>query len=181
MKTKFSTILILFLMCLSLLQCRNVINKEAVVQEFIKAEHFIKIDDWIYFSNLIDNNKIYKIKTDLSQKVKVSDEVISFDSPFIIHNDWIFYSSPSDNKKKQTLYNNTINKIQLDGSNKLTLVDSPGMVVFQDIVAFYQDWIYYLERGKVYSLFRIKPDGSIKEKIKDDVYLVTMNREWIVS
>lgn len=162
------------------LSCQSISNKTLKNQNFKKSDYFIKVDDWIFFSNLTDENKIYKIKTDLSQKVKVSDEVVTFNSPFIISNDWIYYSSPSDNRKKQTLDNNTINKIQIDGTNKSTIVDTPGLVVFQDIIAFYQNWIYYLERGKNYILFRIRPDGSEKEKLRDGVYFVNMNQEWIV-
>lgn len=180
MKVKYSVLVVLFLLCLSSLSCQKLINKKAKVQQLIKSDYFVKVGDWIYFSNLADENKLYKIKTDLSQKEKVSDEKIAFDSPIIIHKDWVYFASPSDNEKKQTLNNNTINKIQLDGSNKTTIVETPGLVVFQDIIALYQDWIYYLERGEEYILFRIRPDGSKKEKIKSDVYLVTINQEWIV-
>lgn len=171
---------VLFFLSLSSLSCQKLFIKKVKVQELVKSAYFVKSGDWIYFSNLADNNKIYKIKADLSQQTKVSDEVISFDSPFIILNGWIYFTSPSVYEKTQAMDNNSISKIQLDGSNKLTLVNTAGLVVFQDILAYYQDWIYYLERGEEYVLFRIRPDGSKKEKIKEGVYWVTINQKWIV-
>jgi len=35
------------------------------------------VDDWIYYVNVSDNNKPYKIKTDGTSKTKISDEFVS--------------------------------------------------------------------------------------------------------
>lgn len=60
---------------------------------------FINVSgDWIYYSNVSDENKLYKIKTDGTGKIKINDD----DAMFInVMDDWIYYGiSTSDDTIK---------------------------------------------------------------------------------
>jgi serine/threonine protein kinase len=70
------------------------------------------IDDWIYYLNSEEDDKIYKIKTDGTENEKVSDEETE---QFLIYNDYIFYTSKTEDSN--------IYRINIDGSEKKKIVE----------------------------------------------------------
>lgn len=145
------------------------------------------IDDWIYYINKSDNRNLYRIKTNGSDRTKITN---SYASEIIITDDWIYYQKESDdfntykiriNGKDETkianyrLDDSKINngwlyykkyqernlyKMKIDGSEE-TLISNDRINAFSIV----DDWIYYslINESNVY---RIKIDGSSKELIE---------------
>ncbi len=63
------------------------------------------VGDWIYYSNIDDNWKIYKIRTDGSGREQVNNDRSWFLSVF---GDWIYYEDAADD----------IYKVRIDGSDR---------------------------------------------------------------
>jgi uncharacterized protein YdcH (DUF465 family) len=76
-------------------------------------EHIV--NDWIYYINAYDQKSIYKIKTDGTEKTKITaDSVMDSDYPDInVFDNYIYYRNASDGNK---LY-----RIKTDGSNRQAL------------------------------------------------------------
>jgi len=54
------------------------------------------VGDWIYYSNGDDDYKLYKIKTDGTGNIKLSD---NNSLSIKVAGDWIYYTNSDDNKK----------------------------------------------------------------------------------
>lgn len=127
-------------------------------------------DNWIYYANSGDGNKLYRIKTDGTGKTLLSD-----DKPLYLNvlDDWIYYSNTSEN---YALY-----KIKADGSGR-TLLEKH----VSECINVSGDWIYFSLKGIIY---KIKTDGSSKTKLvddlltlpdmPDDVPSLVLNGDWI--
>ena len=99
--------------------------------------------EWIYYSNSDDGEKIYKIKTDGSEREKINDDYSGFIN---VVGDWIYYSNQDDAGK--------IYKIKTDGSGREKINDDYSW--FINVVG---DWIYcYTSHG--HKTYKIKTDGS---------------------
>jgi peptidoglycan/xylan/chitin deacetylase (PgdA/CDA1 family) len=120
--------------------------------------------NWIYYVNNSDSYKLYKIKTDGTGKIKLSDDMPKYIN---VLGDWIYYSNDSDAGK---LY-----KIKTDGTGKAML--SEDDVYYVNAAG---DWIYYKNNSDASRLYKIKIDGTGKTKINDDMsYDITSAGEWI--
>ncbi|MGF7060389.1 DUF5050 domain-containing protein [Brassicibacter mesophilus] len=112
-----------------------------------------KQGDWIYYRNYKDCYKLYKVKTDESQKTKISDH----DATYInIVGNWIYYINNNDKN---------IYKIKLNG-NRLTKLNSgpsKNLLVIEDKVYYINE-----EDGKLYKMLN---DGDEKIKITEDICL----------
>lgn len=71
-----------------------------------QAEFLNVAGDWIYYSNASDENKLYKIKTDGTNKTKISDETALF---IQVAGDWVYYANNSSEQ---------IIKVKTDGSER---------------------------------------------------------------
>jgi putative cell wall-binding protein len=70
------------------------------------AEYINVSGDWVYYSNLSDNNKLYKIKIDGTGKTKINDD----DAMYInIAGEWIYYAT--------NLEDDTV-KVKIDGTER---------------------------------------------------------------
>ncbi|KPU44461.1 N-acetylmuramoyl-L-alanine amidase LytC precursor [Oxobacter pfennigii] len=111
---------------------------------------------FIYYNDNVENGFLYKIKDDLTGRVKLSN-----DSPRYINvmEGWIYYVNQSDDDK---LY-----KIKADGNQRTKLTDYS---VWNIRVS--GDWIYYVrdDSPNMQSprLYRIKTDGAGNTKVSDD-------------
>ncbi len=115
--------------------------------------------EWIYFCNISDGERLYKIKTDGSQLSKMDDS----ESCRCINavGDWIYYST-----WKEGTY-----KIRPDGSEKTLLISETtyNMTVIDD-------WIYY---GTNPQFYKMKTDGSQITQIIDSAYYTNVVDGWI--
>lgn len=118
----------------------------------------VEKDGWIYYSNVLDKEKLYKIKTDGTGKVKLNDDENSYS--INIDGDNIYY----------IVDGGKINKIKTDGSSESTITEA--YVNRMNVVG---DKIYYMSYNAGNDdydtegyLYRINLDGSGSEKISEE-------------
>ncbi len=118
---------------------------------------------WEYFSDEVDG-KLYKIKPDGTNKVKLSDDQVSYIN---IIGEWIYYKNLSDDNK---LY-----KVKIDGSSR-TLVCSDSM----ESLSIVGDWVFYSNLTDKNYLYKVKIDGTSKTKLSEEhVYGINLMGNWI--
>ena len=104
----------------------------------------VRVGDWIYYSNQEDNNRIYRVKPDGTEKSKVSNDR----SFFLNHYDtYILFSNYSRGGR--------IYRISLDGSHSVVLNSEHSTYLY-----IQGSWIYYYnesDRGRIY---RIQMNGD---------------------
>lgn len=103
--------------------------------------------EWIYYCNYSDNGKLYKLKNDGSNKVKLCDDKI-----FNINvlGDWIYYTNL--NERKYNIY-----KIKKDGTKRTKINNEKSSYV--NVIG---NWIFYYNSNVLY---RINTDGEDKKEI----------------
>jgi|GEM_PF-3583679 Bacterial Ig-like domain (group 4). len=115
----------------------------------INGKIISKVGDYTYFYNQSDNNKVYKISSDLKNEVRLSDEIMN---RVVISDGWLYYAKGNDLNK---LY-----KMTLDGTNETKISDDTV-----DYIKLDGGSIYYSSLYEVESLFKINTDGSGKFKV----------------
>lgn len=137
-------------------------------------------DGWIYYSNGRDKGKLYKVRTDGTEKTKLND------SPLItyinVSDGWVYYKSEHG-----------ISKIKTDGSEETTLVDLERyrniyQVAYISSMYVSGEWIYYLfytapgdgiENSST-NIYRIRTDGSRNSQVcRDQATSMSMDGDWI--
>jgi hypothetical protein len=110
--------------------------------------HSIISDEWIYYSDLLDDNKLYKIKIDGTDKVKLRNSKSIF---ITVDDEWIYYSNYS--------HGGYIYKIRKDGIGNIKLNDE-----WSTDIKIKDDWIYY---KSVYENkgYKIKKDGTERQVV----------------
>lgn len=109
-------------------------------------------EDWIYFSNHLDQGKLYKEKTDGTDQQKVSDDI--YIGNLNIVNQKLYYIS-----------GNSLIKSSLDGANRELMEDfGIGGPRLMSVVG---DWIYYTQGNSMFMpLYRMKTDGTSKQLLE---------------
>jgi hypothetical protein len=128
--------------------------------------HLPTCGEWFYFSrtSLSGETGLFKIRTDMSEEVKISD-VITNNTSLI--GDWIYYyiySFGDDDVKG-------IYRIRTDGTEHARLTS--GYVYNLHVVG---DWIYFNKDGAIY---RIRTDGTQGTQIIDGSYWYIIHEDWI--
>lgn len=123
--------------------------------ELINRGNFVYYKNNLYFANIDDDSKIYKVDN-TGKMIKINDE---YSSDINIVKDHIYYRSFSK------LY-----KMNLDGSEKVEIItDANGYTSGIENLVVKGDWIYYTYvEQKNYGLFKVKTDGSNKTKLSDN-------------
>ncbi|MTI48436.1 MAG: DUF5050 domain-containing protein [Firmicutes bacterium] len=152
------------------------------------------VGDSIYYINYSDNDRIYKIGTDGSQRALVHDESVFH---MIVYEDWIYY---------YTMNMDVLYKVRVDGTQKKIVIDKPVTSYnikddwiyystpkeedkFQrdyiykqkigenssvelgmgSVLSIVDDWIYYYyDQGEAMQLFRMKTDRTQNEQVYQD-------------
>ena len=129
-------------------------NKEKLSDDC--AESMIVRDEWIYYSSETDvpgevlpETYLYKMKTDGTERNIVSDEEIHI---FVLYDQWIYYIGE----------NNKMYMMDISGNNKRIITEDKVLSLNTD-----GKWIYYCNSSDFEKLYRIKPDGSGKEKLSE--------------
>lgn len=134
------------------------------VGNIINDGYFAGQGEWIYYSNPLDNNKLYEVRIDGTNKTKMDDETSYYIN---VCGDWVYYSSESG------LY-----KIKTDGTGKFKLSNDSALYV--NVI---EDWIYYAgsrfdENGK--GIYKIRTNGTEKTKLcGDGAEYVNVVGDWI--
>ncbi|EYE87355.1 hypothetical protein Q428_13755 [Fervidicella metallireducens AeB] len=127
-------------------------NTEEITKDSIYPMVEFK-DGWIYYINNLDY-KLYKIKTDGKDRIKLTDEELIISGPdydmgrFTVIEDSIYY-----------LYNNMIYKIKTDGTNKNLIVDGAKDFTTNN------KYIYYIDEFDNGSLYRVNLEGRERNKL----------------
>jgi hypothetical protein len=109
--------------------------------------------DWIYFvDSKDDRGNIYKIKTDGTEKIKLSNEQQgAFD--LRLHGNYLYYKDSYEGYR--------LCRILLDGGSKENISN--------EVLSFYiqGDWIYYVSPSHLGTLYKMKLDGRDSKKVTD--------------
>lgn len=103
-------------------------------------------DNTVYFTDS-SQNKLYKMKNDGSNKIKICDDEFG---TFNVNGNKIFYRNRSDNSK---LYS-----IDLDGNNKQKISDIPVALIISA-----GDYVYCNATDK--TMFKVRKDGTDEQSI----------------
>jgi hypothetical protein len=131
-------------------------------------------DDWIYYSSMSDDNKLYKIRANGAGKQKLSDDGCSFIN---VVGDWIYYRNNGD-----ICYGHgQLCKISTDGTVQQKLDN--GNCEYINVV---NNWIYYGCSPSEFSadgspmLYKMRTDGTDRQKLSDTISLyVSVVGGWV--
>lgn len=114
------------------------------------AAWFINVrGDWVYYSNRDDNNRLYRIRRNGSERSPLTDGPAWF---VTVVEDRIYYISEQDD------YN--IYRINTDGTDRIRIGDDPAWHMNLD-----QQWIYYINQAEEGRMYRISLDGGSREEL----------------
>lgn len=139
------------------------------------SSEFFLYGDWIYYHNFTDDNKLYKIKIDGTEKTKVSDEKFCnyfFNGQLIIDDGWIYYVK---HNSEDQLFEGKLYKMRTDGSDNQLIIDS-----LVGIINIYKDYIFYSNAEDNNRIYRINKDGSNKKIISNlSVYCINIVGDYL--
>jgi hypothetical protein len=126
---------------------------------------------WVYYASMngratSENQKIYKIKADGSgEKIQLSTNRAFY---MTVAGDWIYYTT----EEIDTIYTGggPIHKVRTDGTGE-TYVNFDYGSYFNDYAAYlnvYDDYIYYVNTKDNMTIYRVKTDGTGREKILNE-------------
>lgn len=123
----------------------------------------VEKDNWVYYVNRNNGDRIFKIRTDGSGHTKLNDEA---SGDINVSGGWIYYI----HCRGCTLY-----KIRTDGSEQTKLCDDQAVGICNA-----GDWIYYVNYSDHTKLYKIRTDGSERTKVSDDsTSFINVVGDWI--
>jgi hypothetical protein len=128
----------------------NGLNKK----DLLKGESIGNINivgDWIYYYDCTGGRNIYKIKTDGTNKIKLSSDSIETYG-LIVKNGWVYYINSDDG---QSVY-----KIKIDGTNKIKLINEKV-----NCINVTDNYIVYTDKNNI--IYRTGLDGKNKIKLSN--------------
>src|SRR5690606_18564397 len=139
-------------------------NTETVIAHD-QASSLTLYNDWLYYINHSDEGRIYRIRTDGTDKTKLSDEAAHH---LTVSDGQIYFikdlkeKKKSNNKKEKEEVREAgpILKLSIQGGKSEQLIEekAEGLVVANN-------WLYYLNTADRDSLYRLKTDGSTQEQL----------------
>jgi len=115
------------------------------------SKNLISDGEWVYYLNEEDNDTLYRIRSDGTQRVQITNDAIKC---YNILNEWIYYSNHDDN---DSLY-----RIKSDCTEKTKIIEGKTSHIY-----VYGDWIYYLNEEDCFQFYKLSLDGTINEPIAD--------------
>ncbi len=105
--------------------------------------------DWVFYVNRDDNNRIYMVKNDGSERTALTDSGAWY---LTLINDRIYFINEDDNYRIYfvDLLDGGITRISDHSAWSINVVD---------------EWIYYVNRSDDDSIYRISTDGRVNEQI----------------
>lgn len=111
----------------------------------------VEKDGWIYYHNVSQGGKLYKVKADGTGKTEIcSDTAANIN----VIGDRIYYINLNDNSK--------IYMIRTDGTGKIKINDDESWNV-----SVIDNWIYYINMSDNGRIYKIASDGSNRFKLND--------------
>ncbi|WHY91656.1 DUF5050 domain-containing protein [Neobacillus cucumis] len=122
------------------------------------------LNGWVYYRNGRDNGKIYKIKTDGTERTKLTDDS---STNVTVAGNWIYYANQSDGAK---LY-----KLNIDGTGRIKLNDDQTSAI--NLIG---NWIYYQNVSDSQKPYRVKIDGTERAKLNEtSAYYFQIDGYWM--
>jgi len=120
-----------------------------------------ELDDWIYYSNMNDNDYLYKMTATGTEKT-----MLSSDSSLYINavDGWVYYTNRSDNDSPYKIRTDGTERTKLNSDDTYNLIVSNG-------------WIYYTSKNDNSSLCRIRTDGTEKTILAEYAYELLLYNE----
>ncbi len=113
---------------------------------------FINVsEDWLYYTNRDDRNRIYKINVDGSGRTALTEEGAWF---VTLVDGWLYYLNESDDYR--------IYKINTAGEGKTRLSEDSAW--FLNVEG---QWIYYINRDDGDKIYRVRNDAGGREAVND--------------
>lgn len=163
------------------------------------------VGEWVYYQNASDDNRLYRVKTDGSSLQKLNDD---HSDDICVAGEWIYYQNDDNGEKMYRIRTDGSGRQQLTETVGWSLSTDGQWVYYDTFLGNYQfrfcrlksntldpqilnfdhayeinaavDWVYYINWGDNMSLYRIKPDGSGREKISDEsCQRINVNGDWI--
>ena len=125
--------------------CRIKLNSTATEDMTVSKE-------WIYYTNIADGYKMYKMKLDGRENTKICDDETLF---MTVYDDTIFYSNKSDDDKLYKINANGTGKAKLS-NNKATFINTS------------KEYVYYVNYSDNENLYKIPVSGGKSEKITNE-------------
>lgn len=122
-------------------------GREVMIED---AREAFVADDWIYYVNESDEGKVYKVRTDGTEKTRLTSEPTQ--SGPIVDGNWAYYA----------VSNSGFFKALIDGTDIVKLSDN-GMVFQQPVPK--GDWVFVATDD---GLMRMHKDGTNLLKVTDD-------------
>lgn len=120
------------------------------------------VGDWVYYCNLSENDCIFKMRTDGSERTQVSDDNCKY---MAVCGKWIVCASENED---DNLY-----KMKLDGSERTLVVQGPVMYPY-----LYDERIYFRQRDER-SFYSVSPDGSDMKQLAQYIEGYCIGDDWI--
>ena len=130
-------------------------NGRAEDSNFALRGRFFIYNDWIYYTNICDEYKLYKTIIDGSETVKVSDEIFIKEGTsdgIFVNDGWIYYIQANDNYK--------VYRMRTDGSGRSLVINEPVSSMY---VA--DNEIFFSTVNDDSCVYRITTDGTNKSTI----------------
>lgn len=97
-------------------------------KKVIRGEQVLKHGEWIYYSNMTDSNKIYKITRDGTDGTALPVEGVD---KIIVKNDWIYYVN----------FIGDLYKVKADGTDNCQLAEG-----IEYLIGVADGWIFYEDK-----------------------------------
>jgi hypothetical protein len=130
----------------------------------IIASGFHVEDDWIYYSDMISDSAIYRVRLDGTMRERLSSGRAN--SIFNVADDWIYYV---DHDRSLQLF-----KMRLDGSeHQLVISDRVGNYNVSN------GWIYFASYSNE-NIYRVRTDGTDRQMLFDNLgFHINVIDEWV--
>lgn len=127
----------------------NILTGEVVALSADSAWFINVSDQWVFYSNRDDNNRVYRVKTDGSDRMALSLSSAWFLT--LVDND-LYFINEDDNYRIYHLHpeDGTETRLGEDSAWFLNVIDG---------------WIYYINRSDENTIYRLSADGSEKEQL----------------
>ena len=140
------------------------LNSDAITLKSYLQKEILVVGDWVYFNNSDDWRTIYKMKTDGTEKTKITEILACC---FYVSGDWIYFS--------EAMNVGALRKIKTDGS-EYTKMDDQNSYYFN----FADDWIYYPRFSDQYRLYKMSADGTKEMKVLNEICgTINVVGDWI--
>ena len=125
------------------------------------------IGDTIFFININDDFRIYRMGTDGNGKTKLTEDDNL--NEMIIVEDWIYYVKRNEDGIQENIY-----RVKTDGSKKERINNDNSF----DIKVS-EEWIYYTNVSDDWNFYRIRTDGNLRTKVSEEMSKYYIEEDWV--